>query len=85
MATKPGSAKTAQDTSSAFTAYYLQRATTEFAEDLDKVRVADDFKNDAVPLLVNALQQGTALFSAENQRRVVDIEPTGGNARGIVP
>lgn len=54
-----------------FTAYYLQRATQEFAEDLDKVRAADDFKNDALQTLVAALQQGTAMFSAEEQRMIV--------------
>ncbi|KAL0467810.1 ribosome-assembly protein 3 domain-containing protein [Neurospora intermedia] len=61
-----------QEVSAEFTSYYLQRATKEFAEDLDKVRTADDFKNDAIHLLVNALQQGTALFSPEEQRRIVE-------------
>jgi ribosome assembly protein 3 len=55
----------------AFTKYYMQRATTEFAEDLDKIRGADDFKDDALPLLINALQQGTSTFSIEEQRRIV--------------
>ncbi|KAK1584762.1 ribosome-assembly protein 3-domain-containing protein [Colletotrichum navitas] len=54
-----------------FTAFYLQRTTQEFAEDLDKVREADDFKADSVPFLVHALQQGTALYSALDQERVV--------------
>jgi ribosome assembly protein 3 len=57
--------------SAEFTSYYLQRATKEFAEDLDKIRNADDFKSDAVPLLVHALEQGTALFSPEDQRRII--------------
>ena len=59
------------EVSAAFTKYYLQHATQEFAEDLDKVRAADDFRDDALPLLVNALQQGTSLFSMEEQRRIV--------------
>ncbi|EFQ30486.1 hypothetical protein CGRA01v4_10039 [Colletotrichum graminicola] len=54
-----------------FAAFYLQRTTQEFAEDLDKVREADDFKADSVPFLVHALQQGTALYSALDQERVV--------------
>ncbi|KAK2022752.1 hypothetical protein LX32DRAFT_496223, partial [Colletotrichum zoysiae] len=54
-----------------FTAFYLQRTTQEFAEDLDKVREADDFKADSVPFLVHALQQGTALYSTLDQERVV--------------
>ena len=59
------------DVKTAFTKFYMQRATTEFSEDLDKIRGADDFKDDALPLLINALQQGTTLFSVEEQRRVV--------------
>jgi len=49
----------------------MQRATQEFAEDLDRIRGADDFRDDALPLLINALQQGTSVFSKEEQRRVV--------------
>lgn len=63
--------KSDKEVESDFAAYYLQRATREFAEDLDKVRGASDFKNDAVPLLVNALQQGMALFSDKERRRIV--------------
>lgn len=55
----------------AFAKFYLQRATAEFSEDLDRLRGADDFKEDALPLLINALQQGTLLFSIEEQRRIV--------------
>lgn len=70
--TKPDATVTSE-----FTSYYLQRATQEFAEDLDKVRTADDFKNDALNVLVNALQQGTAMFSPEEQRRVVESRGAG--------
>lgn len=66
--------KTDKEVSTDFTSYYLQRATNEFAEDLDKVRNADDFKNNAILLLVNALQQGTATFSPADQRRVVTAD-----------
>jgi ribosome assembly protein 3 len=59
------------DVAAAFTKFYMQRATTEFSEDLDRIRGADDFKDDAVPLLIKALQQGTALFSIEEQTRIV--------------
>ncbi|KAK3376020.1 ribosome-assembly protein 3-domain-containing protein [Lasiosphaeria ovina] len=62
---------TEQEVASEFKSYYLQRATKEFAEDLDKVRGADDFRNDALQILVSALQQGTELFSPEDQRRIV--------------
>ncbi|KAG0647156.1 hypothetical protein D0Z07_7113 [Hyphodiscus hymeniophilus] len=59
------------DIHAAFTKYYMQQATTEFAEDLDKVREADDFKEDALQLLIKALQQGTEGFSIDEQKRVV--------------
>jgi ribosome assembly protein 3 len=55
----------------AFTKYYMQRATAEFAEDLDKIRGAEDFKDDALPLLISALQQGTSMYSIKEQRRIV--------------
>ncbi|KAJ0295688.1 hypothetical protein COL5a_011864 [Colletotrichum fioriniae] len=61
----------ATTTTQDFTAYYLQRTTQEFAEDLDKVRAADDFKAESLPFLIHALQQGTALYSARDQERVV--------------
>ncbi|KAK4464243.1 ribosome assembly protein 3 [Cladorrhinum samala] len=70
---EPAPRKTDDQVQSEFTSYYLQRATKEFAEDLDKVRNADDFKADtAVQMLVAALQQGTGMFSLEEQRRIVD-------------
>ncbi|WYZ43049.1 hypothetical protein EsH8_VI_000748 [Colletotrichum jinshuiense] len=63
-------AQTTTSASQEFTAFYLQRTTQEFAEDLDKVREADDFKAESFPFLVHALQQGIALYSAKDQERV---------------
>lgn len=62
------------EVAAAFTKYYMQRATHEFAEDLDRVRGADDFKDEALAMLVLALQQGTGVYSSEEQRRVVTAE-----------
>jgi ribosome assembly protein 3 len=59
------------EVSIAFTKYYMSRAAQEFPEDLDRIRGADDFKGNALPLLVNALQQGTLVFSIEEQRRIM--------------
>lgn len=59
---------------SQFTGYYLQRATKEFAEDLDKIRTTDDFKGDAFPMLIKSLKQGTSMFSPADQKRVVDAK-----------
>jgi len=61
----------ADDVKADFKAYYLQRATKEFAEDLDKVRNADDFRAESVAHLVHALQQGTALIPPNDQGRIV--------------
>ncbi|KAJ0115903.1 hypothetical protein N8I77_003787 [Diaporthe amygdali] len=65
---------TDKEVSAAFTSFYLQRATKEFAEDLDKIRNADDFKSEAIPTLVSALSQGTAMFSSADQRRIVTAD-----------
>jgi len=74
MSEQKQSNKTDKEVESEFTSYYLQRATKEFAEDLDKVRTADDFKSDAIHVLVNALQQGTSMFSAKEQRMIVETK-----------
>lgn len=56
----------------AFSQQYMQRITTEFAEDLDKIRGADDFKGaDSVEVLIRALRQGVDGWSVENMKRVV--------------
>jgi ribosome assembly protein 3 len=60
-----------------FNALYLQRTTQELAEDLDKVRNAEDFKADSVPFLVHALQQGAKQFTPKEQQRVVAASKDG--------
>jgi hypothetical protein len=54
-----------------FSAIYLRKVAAEFADDLDKVREAQDFKASSVPMLIHALKQGESLFSVEERRRVV--------------
>jgi ribosome assembly protein 3 len=54
-----------------FNAIYLRKITSELADDLDKVREAQDFKANSVPMLIHALKQGERLFSVEEKRRVV--------------
>lgn len=63
-------AMTDVDVCAAFSKYYMQRVAIEFAEDLDRVRGADDFSEGALFLLVNALQRSTSVFSIAEQRRV---------------
>lgn len=54
----------------AFEEFYLRQATKEFSNDLDKLRSAPDFKESSVPILIEALRQGTACFSADERRKV---------------
>ena len=54
-----------------FSAIYLRKIASEFADDLDKVREAPDFKASSVPMLIHALKQGESLFSGEERRRVI--------------
>lgn len=49
----------------------MQKATEEFAEDLDKIRNADDFRDGALEMLIFALKQGTDSWGEEEMRRVV--------------
>ena len=54
-----------------FSTIYLRKVAAEFADDLDKVREAQDFKASSVPMLIHALKQGESLFTVEERRRVV--------------
>jgi ribosome assembly protein 3 len=54
-----------------FSAIYLRKIAAELADDLDKVREAQDFKANSVPMLIHALRQGESMFSVEERRRVV--------------
>ncbi|KAG6013231.1 hypothetical protein E4U54_006956 [Claviceps lovelessii] len=47
-----------------FTAYYLQQLTQELSNDVDEVRVSEDFKTDSVSFLVHALRQGSLQLSS---------------------
>lgn len=60
----------ATDPEQAFDDFYLKQATKEFANDLDKLRSAGDFKEGSVPVLIAALKQGRACFTAEERTRV---------------
>jgi ribosome assembly protein 3 len=44
----------------------------ELQDDLDKVRSAGDFSEASLPLLIRALQQGEALFSDEEKKRITN-------------
>ena len=60
-----------QDSKHDFASFYLRRITEELADDLDKVRSANDFSESSLPILIHALQQGQSIFSEEEKRRVM--------------
>lgn len=64
--------KTTQKDPEEFSAVYLKKVTTELADDLLKVRDAQDFKASSLPMLVHALRQGSSIYSAEEKRRIVN-------------
>lgn len=66
-----------------FAATYLQRLTGEVAEDLDKVRNADDFKPDSIPFLVHALQQGASQFRDADKERVIRSTETNDKLKNV--
>lgn len=54
-----------------FSSWYLRQVTSELAEDLEKVRQANDFKEDSLQMLVHALQQGEHIFTGEEKKRMI--------------
>lgn len=62
-----------------FSAYYLQQITHELSEDIDKVRVAEDFKSDSVSFLVHALRQGSSQFPVGGESAVIQNRPPQSN------
>jgi ribosome assembly protein 3 len=54
----------------AFTSFYLRQMTTEFAEDLDKIRSAGDFNDKSLGLLISALKQGRDCFDRQDRLAV---------------
>lgn len=55
------------DAEDAFTSFYLRQITSDFAEDLDKVRSASDFKDSSLTMLIDALKQGRSCFAKEER------------------
>ena len=60
-----------QDSKRDFASFYLRKITEELADELDKVRSANDFSEGSLPILIHALQQGQSIFSEEEKRRVM--------------
>ena len=54
-----------------FDAFYLRQVVAGFAEDIEKLRKASDFKESSVPVLIQALKQGAGNFSEREKARVI--------------
>lgn len=63
--------ESSQDSKRDFASFYLRKITEELADELDKIRSANDFSEASLPILVYALQQGQSIFSEEEKRRVM--------------
>lgn len=68
---KRTASKASQQAQDDFGALYLRKIAAEFADDLDKVREAPDFKASSVPMLIHALKQGESLYSVDERKRIV--------------
>lgn len=61
--------ETTAHTDGSFEDFYLQQITNEFADDIDRIRQASDFKETtSLPVLVAALKQGATIYSEEERR-----------------
>ena len=54
-----------------FESFYMKQVTSEFADDLDKIRNASDFNQNSLPTLIEALKQGTSMYTEEEKRKVM--------------
>ncbi|KAI9809638.1 MAG: hypothetical protein M1825_000070 [Sarcosagium campestre] len=59
-----------------FKKLYLRKITSELSDDLDAVRDAPDFSDKSLGVLIEALQQGSNVFSPEEQRLVMEAAAT---------
>ncbi|KAL9018552.1 MAG: hypothetical protein Q9185_004154 [Variospora sp. 1 TL-2023] len=54
-----------------FESFYLKQVTTEFADDLDKLRNASDFTEKSVPILIDALKATAGMYSEGDKMKVM--------------
>ncbi|KAL9590517.1 MAG: hypothetical protein Q9203_000694 [Teloschistes exilis] len=57
-----------------FESFHLKQITTEFADDLDKLRNAPDFSEKSVPILIDALKGVAHNYSEEERVKVMGRE-----------
>ena len=58
-----------KDDGARFAQFFLQQATKELSDDLNRVRSSDDFRVESVPFLVHALQQGASQLNPKSQQQ----------------
>ncbi|KAL8767116.1 MAG: hypothetical protein Q9209_006278 [Squamulea sp. 1 TL-2023] len=56
-----------------FEAFYLKQVTAEFADDLDKLRNANDFNEKSMPVLIDALKMTARTYSEEEKAKVMGV------------
>ncbi|KAI4284530.1 MAG: hypothetical protein L6R38_001353 [Xanthoria sp. 2 TBL-2021] len=68
---QPESSNEAEETD--FETFYLKQVTTEFADDLDKLRNASDFTERSMPVLIEALKDTARTYSEEDKAKVMGL------------
>ncbi|KAL8760410.1 MAG: hypothetical protein Q9199_000034 [Rusavskia elegans] len=56
-----------------FETFYLKQVTSEFADDLDKLRNASDFTERSMPVLIEALKDTARMYSEEEKAKVMGL------------
>ncbi|KAL8804524.1 MAG: hypothetical protein Q9182_002532 [Xanthomendoza sp. 2 TL-2023] len=54
-----------------FEAFYLKQITTEFADDLDKLRNASDFNDKSLTILIDGLKCTARTYSEEEKAEIM--------------
>ncbi|KAL8864335.1 MAG: hypothetical protein Q9174_007391, partial [Haloplaca sp. 1 TL-2023] len=54
-----------------FETFYLKQVTAEFADDLDRLRNANDFNEKSLPILIDALKGTAGTYSEEDKAKVM--------------
>lgn len=59
-----------------FDSWYLRQMTGEFADDLDRMRGANDFTDASLPVLIQALKECAATYTEEQKGKIVGGQAT---------
>jgi ribosome assembly protein 3 len=70
---QPAQPSSTQPEAQDFSSWYLSAVTSEFADDIEKLRSATDFKDSSVGILIEALKEGAELFGEEERALVLGM------------